>query len=456
MRKILFLISFSLFGLVLMGQTHNSADRLFQAGDYSRAQAEYGALLKSYPSNALYLYRYARCAQELGDLALALRYFELSGDRYDLKHFYVGEIHLQLWHTEEAIKSYETYLTKSNLSLERVAHVKNQLRFAEKLQRYLRRVERIQVIDSVEVPIDSMLAVCLLSHEAGSVTRDSLGTIYTNQRGDRRLWTAPVESSYYLLSNHRLLDDWTKPDTLPANINFTDRQTAPYLLSDGVTLYFAANDTNGLGGSDIYISRYNISTEIYTTPENIGLPYNSPANEYLFLLDETRHIGYLATDRFAAEGKVHIYSFAIPEYKQYWRNLPADTLVAYAQLRHFEKAETDSLHLLLPNTSAESADEIADFTFVINDSTIYHSLVDFRQPKAREHYIQWMHLDMQYHAETEQLAQLRAQYAIADEVGQKELAPVILRLENNQSQLRTQCEQLLQSIRSIEIEKFQE
>ena len=87
----------------MMGQTHSSADRLFQEGDYAKAQSEYGALLKSYPRNALYLYRYARCAQELGDLTTALRYFELSGDRYDLKHFYVGEIYLQLWRTEESI-----------------------------------------------------------------------------------------------------------------------------------------------------------------------------------------------------------------------------------------------------------------------------------------------------------------------------------------------------------------
>lgn len=451
MRKILFLISFSLFAFVLMGQTHSSADRLFQAGDYSNAQAEYGALLKTYPRNALYLYRYARCAQELGDFTTALRYFDLSGDRYDLKHFYVGDIHLQLWHTNEAIQAYETYLTKPNLSPERVAHVENQLRVAEKLQRYLRRVERIQVIDSIEVPIDSMLDICLLSHEAGILTRDSLGTItYTNQRGDRKLWTAPVDSSHYLLSSHRLLNAWTSPDTLPANINFTDRQTAPYVLSDGVTLYFAANDTNGLGGSDIYISRYNISTETYTTPENIGLPYNSPANEYFFLLDETRHIGYLATDRFAAEGKVHIYSFVIPEYKQYWRNLPTDSLVAYAKLRHFEFAQNDSLPLSLP-TIVENTDEIADFTLVINDSTIYHSLTDFHQSAAKEKYIQWKHLNTQYHTEFEQLAQLRLQYATADKAQQKELTPLILRLENNQIQLLQRCQALLIEIRQIEM-----
>ena len=48
------------------------------------------------------------------------------------------------------------------------------------------------------------------------------------------------------------------------------------------------------------------------------------------------------------------------------------------------------------------------------------------------------------------------QVAAADEATKKELTPVILQLENNQSQLRIQSEQLLQSIRNIEITAFQE
>lgn len=435
----------------MMGQTHSSADRLFQEGDYAKAQSEYGALLKSYPRNALYLYRYARCAQELGDLTTALRYFDLSGDRYDLKHFYVGEIYLQLWRTEEAIAAYQTYLAKSNQSPERINHVNKQIRFAEKLQRYIRRVERLQVIDSVEVSLDSMLYAFPLSHEAGTISLDTLGnTIYINQRGDRKLWSEKVDTQLYLLSSHRLLDEWTAPDTLPTTVNFTSKQTSPYLLNDGVTLYYAANDTNGLGGMDIYVSRYNISTEAYTTPENIGMPYNSPANEYLFLLDEIHQVGYLATDRFASEGKVHIYSFAIPEYKQYWKNIPVDSLIAYARLEQFEKVVADTTINHTPIADRENTDKIGDFYFIINDSVIYYSINDFRQPRAKDKYYEWKKADQQYLSEQQQLKQLRQQYATADEVTQKELTPVILRLENNQSQLLQRCQTLLLEIRQEE------
>mgnify|MGYP003289583049 CR=1 FL=1 len=322
MRKIIFFIVCIFGAATALGQTHSSADKLFQSGDYAGASQAYAALLKSYPTNALYLYRYARCAQEMGNDTTAIQYFDKAGDRYKLKYFYLGKSYLRLWRAEEAIEAYNTYLNTLKEPNEREAYILKRIAEAEKLQRYLRRVEKLQVIDSIEVALDSMLQVCTLSAEAGTLTWDSVGsTIYTNQRGDRQIKTTLADSTRILTTTHRLLDEWTQPDTLPHNINFTQDQRSPYILNDGVTLYFAANDSNGLGGLDIYVSRYNMATENFTTPENLGMPYNSPANEYLFVLDEMHQIGYLATDRFATEGRVHVYSFAISEQKEYWRNI---------------------------------------------------------------------------------------------------------------------------------------
>ena len=457
MKKILLFIVCITSSIVLFGQTHSSADKLFQEREYGAAQEAYGALLKRYPTEALYLYRYARCAQELGDDTTAIQYFDKAGDRYKLKYFYLGESYMRLWRVEEAIEAYNAYLSTLKEPNEREPHIAQQIAKAEKLQRYLRRTERIQVIDSVEVAMDSMLMVCTLSAEAGTLKLDSLySTIYTNQRGDRQVRTAMVDSARVLIASHMLLDQWTQPDTLPENINFTNDQCSPYVLNDGVTLYFAAKDSNGLGGLDIYVSRYNMATENYTTPENLGFPYNSTANEYLFVLDEMHQIGYLATDRFAAEGRVHVYSFAIPQQKQYWRNIATDSLVAYARLEAFELVKTDSLPLTEHIEIAENTDEIGDFCLIINDSVVYHALSDFRQSAAKEQYQEWQKANKQYLSEQQQLANLRQQYAVAEEDTKKELTPVILQLEENQSHLFLHCEKLLLTIRKIENQSTQE
>ena len=452
MRKIIFFIVCILSAIAALGQTHSSADKLFQSGDYAGASQAYAALLKSYPTNALYLYRYARCAQEMGNDTTAIQYFDKAGDRYKLKYFYLGESCLRLWRAEEAIEAYNTYLNTLKEPNEREAYILKRIAEAEKLQRYLRRVEKLQVIDSIEVALDSMLQVCTLSAEAGTLTWDSVGsTIYTNQRGDRQIKTTLADSTRILTTTHRLLDEWTQPDTLPHNINFTQDQRSPYILNDGVTLYFAANDSNGLGGLDIYVSRYNMATENFTTPENLGMPYNSPANEYLFVLDEMHQIGYLATDRFATEGRVHVYSFAISEQKEYWRNIAIDSLVAYARLEDFEVFTKDSLPAANPIYTEENTDEIGDFCFIINDSIVYHSLHDFQDTQAKDKYLEWVKTEEQYREELQQLASLRQQYATAEAEKKTELAPVILQLENNQSQLSRQSQLLLIEIRQIEM-----
>ena len=82
---------------------------------------------------------------------------------------------------------------------------------------------------------------------------------------------------------------------------------------------------------------------------------------------------------------------------------------------------------------------------------MYHSLQDFQAPQAKDKYLAWVKAEEQYHNEQQQLANLRLQYATAEDEAKKELTPVILQLENNQSQLRAHCQALLREIRQIEM-----
>ena len=451
MRKIQIFILFLWANTVVFGQTAASADALFQEGNYAEAREQYGRLVKSYPNHALYLYRYARCAQELGDYTTAIKYFELSGNRYDLKHFHLAEVCMKMWYVEDAITAYQTYLTRPNIDSARATYVQQQIHYAERLQRYLRRVEKLHVIDSIDVALDRMLDAFTLSAEAGALSYDSLGQVmYTNQRGDRKLWTEMNDSTAYIVTSHRLLDQWTSADTMPEVVNQFSKQINPYILSDGVTLYYAACDTNGFGGYDLYVTRYNTSTETYTNPENLGLPYNSPANEYLLAIDEGKKIGYLATDRFSAKDSVRIYSFVPTEYKQYWREISRDSLIAYAQLKSYIQAEKDIESIPEDSMMQDEKDHKVIF-FALNDSVVYTSLDDFRNPQARKLYQDWEKKRKQLQQDKEQLAELRLQYSESNVNQQKKIAPTILKLEKQQSQSTAECNQLLYSVQEAEL-----
>lgn len=455
MRKLCIFILLLLASIPLSAQNEAKANDLFQSANYSGAMKEYGLLLKRYPSSALFAYRYARCAQELGDYTTAIKYFKKSGNRYDLKHFNLGESYLALFYPEEAIASYKAYLATLAADSERIPYVRTQIQKAEKLQRYLRRVEKVNIIDSVETTVDSILAYCPLSAEVGSMTyTPDSNIIYTNQRADRRLWATIHDSLSVIVSSHSLMGQWSQPDTLPQEVNIANKQAYPYVLSDGVTIYFAACDSNGLGGYDIYVTRYNTYTDSYTTPENLGMPFNSTANDYLMLIDEHNNIGYFATDRFSPAGKVRIYSFVPAWQKNYWRGLSQDSLVAYAQLRYtwsVERSTTThrSNTTAVANTHTAEDDEKKIF-FVLNDSVVYTSVNDFRNPNALKKYYEWEELQEQITNNTKRLEQLRYQYSKADHAGQKKLTPAILRLEQLQSQYSTQSNDLINQSRTLE------
>lgn len=453
MRKIRLILLLLICAITLPAQNADTANRLFTDGDYAAAMKVYETLLKSNPRSALYAYRYARCAQESGDYPTAIEYFHRAGDRYPLKYFYLGEIYMHTWHSEEAIQAYNQYLQSLSTPNERVPYVQKQIQYAEKRQRYLKRVEKVQIVDSMDVRIDSMVYACVLSAEAGTLTIDpEIGTAYMNQRGDRRLWSAKRDSMRVLVSAHRLLDQWSRPDTLPEIVNMADQQISPYVLSDGVTLYFASNDTNGLGGYDIYVSRYNAATETYTHPENIGYPYNSEANEYMMVIDETHHIGYFATDRFSPTGYVRIYSFIPNEQKTYWRGLSQDSIAAYAQLRYVLPADTHSLPPVVSAPAAVEKTDEPEILFVLNDSTVYTSPNDFHSQAARDTFAKWQALQQQIQSNGARLDSLRHQYSTATPAKRKEITPVILHLESLQEAAQKQANRLLHAIREEEIQ----
>ncbi|MGQ1889489.1 OmpA family protein [Thermophagus sp. OGC60D27] len=66
-----------------------------------------------------------------------------------------------------------------------------------------------------------------------------------------------------------------------SEINTPGDEVAVYLTSDGKTLFFASNGHPGFGGFDIFKSELNEDGE-WTTPKNIGQPYNSPYDDLFF------------------------------------------------------------------------------------------------------------------------------------------------------------------------------
>jgi len=87
-----------------------------------------------------------------------------------------------------------------------------------------------------------------------------------------------------------------EPANLGASINSMDAEVTPYFDAKENRLYFASRWHLGLGGYDIFSSDYN-SNEEWGKPVNLGIPYNSAANDLYYIRNANDSTGYIASNR---------------------------------------------------------------------------------------------------------------------------------------------------------------
>lgn len=105
-----------------------------------------------------------------------------------------------------------------------------------------------------------------------------------------------------------LLDSvWTAP--VPVNAQYTDDadDIYPMLSPDGESVFFASKGLYGMGGYDLYVTRLDKETGSWSTPENMGFPYSSPYDDFLFINTPDGKYSIFASNRECSADSVCIY-----------------------------------------------------------------------------------------------------------------------------------------------------
>jgi outer membrane protein OmpA-like peptidoglycan-associated protein len=103
---------------------------------------------------------------------------------------------------------------------------------------------------------------------------------------------------------------WSAPANLGVPVNTKADEDAPFIHPDQKTLFFTSNGHNSMGGRDIFMSKF--VGEKWSSPENMGYPVNTTANDNYFTLiaDGTR--AYFSSDRKGGHGGQDIYYLDMP------------------------------------------------------------------------------------------------------------------------------------------------
>jgi outer membrane protein OmpA-like peptidoglycan-associated protein len=106
--------------------------------------------------------------------------------------------------------------------------------------------------------------------------------------------------------------EFSIPENLGPAINTPGDDAAPFIHSDGRTLYFASNGRVGMGGYDLYYATLQPDGS-WSEPKNMGYPINSPADEINIFINAMGTMAYVASDKDGGFGGLDLYSFELDD-----------------------------------------------------------------------------------------------------------------------------------------------
>lgn len=323
----------------------------------------------------------------------------------------------------------------------------------------LGRVERIHVIDSINVPADNFFTWMRLAASSGTIVESDVieqavpkGFIkkdeyivtpgYLTEGIDRLLWAkADTTDNVKLYESFRLVDgSWDAPKELFSHSSlFTEDAEGsfvghPFLMADGLTLYFSADGDRSLGGLDIFMSRSDENG--FLQPSNLGMPYNSPFDDYMLVIDEETGAGWWASDRNQLSDSVTIYTFVPSEIRvNYPVDFPGLTDIAkLTDIKLTQDATSDYKSLrrkIAGLTTAHSRkngrSEAPEFNLTLPDGRKLTRMTDFNSSMARSAMKDYLDALARYNSNQDRLSSLRQAYAKGD----RSVSSQILEMENN-------------------------
>jgi len=458
--RIIFSFLFSCFFVALFAQSASRADELFNKKDYLQAGQVYQALLKKRPSDALYNYRYARCSYELKEYETAIEHFLKSGNRYPLRDYYLADSYFQQYRFSDAIQYFTSYAESTEANQAFMSDVDDKLRRAGIGERLLNRVEDLEITDSLVVLKKDFLSHYELSKETGTLVQSAVNSAnngwidlikFTTQRGDRTIFSDTTAHSIDLFTANKLLDGWSRPERLSAQVNTEANENYPFLMLDGLTLYFASDGEGSMGGYDLFVTRFSSVSNDYLNPDNVGMPFNSLYNDYMLVIDELNHAGWFVSDRYQPRSKVAIYRFEYSGEKTFLKNDSTPEFMEQATLRDIRWAEQQKVQKRKVVEKEEPGSR-PSIEFVITDALVYTSTEQFKSQSAQTLFLQWSGLTDELQQLELKQQEVRTVYNTAEEEMERiGLSRDIMAREREILQLRRQLDQLEKNIRNEEI-----
>ncbi len=478
----------------LMGanaQTLEQARKLYTERQWDKAMPVFARELQRKPSDASLNYWYGVCLFETGAGQKAVPYLK-KGEKGRIKgaSWYLAVLAYGRWDFDACQDHLDRYISyATGMHTQEMARLIRQM---ERLKQMLATVEDVVFVDSVAVAPEHLKEHIVLHPSCGKLIDGeafaqltgqmaAAGTLaHLNEMGDRLIG---CDTAFSLKSCANYNDRWEVRDFeegLGADGLCSDFN--PYLMSDGVTLYFASRRDNSLPApdllsevilsrptADLYVSRYNAVSETYYPPELLPFPFNSDSDDLLYVVDDLIGRGYLVSRRWRNDDSLTVYTFIPNRQRRLLRGLSPEETMARARLTCIRDTwgdvDVDSVRnswnaqyraaVEDMKPVAKESDPLEQPVFFVCDGLSLQSAEEFQSAEARELYRRWISLEESFRKDSSELQNNRKAYGLAGSQGNlremKRLARLIGEAEIRLPEQEDECCDLENRIRRLEL-----
>ena len=100
---------------------------------------------------------------------------------------------------------------------------------------------------------------------------------------------------------------WTVPELVNEQLTSSSDEIYPMISPDGKQLFFASKGLYGMGGYDLYVSNWDKELNDWGVPVNMGFPYSSPYDDFLYINTADGKYSMFASNRECPADSVDIY-----------------------------------------------------------------------------------------------------------------------------------------------------
>lgn len=450
--------------------TLDEARALFQKKQYGEALPAFQELYKKKPKDASINQWLGVCLYETESRQEAKKYFEFAATKHVQEaNRYLSKLAAEEYDFESAQDYMDDYVSALERSKKGIPDdVRQDAARIRSAHQMIEHVEKITIIDSIVVDKDEFFKAYRISPETGRFCDcevlpyekpTSLTSVFVTESGETMLWASADSSGVKRLMSTSLLIDgtWEQYSQAEDMLNNDGDIDYPFLMPDGATLYYSCNGAGSIGGYDIYMTRKNSEDGSYFQPQNVGMPYNSPYDDYLLVIDEKTGIGWWATDRNQIPGKLTIYVY-IPNELRVNYDADDDNLVSYAMVRSIkdtwgENSDFSEYFSRLESINDSKTRKKKEFEFAMAKGVVYTSYVDVKTTEGRSALEHYMATLAKQNEAKRQLAVMREQYHSADAGQRQQLKGAIMQSESLIEKRQQELEYLGNTVRKLEADK---